>query len=365
MGGSYGSSMESSGSTDSIYSQGLTSSASVDSSHLLVNKGVKVIDANSLKSGSSLGSHAGKRVTYAINPIASKSSVNFRPHLTVDTSGSNNNNSNDEKKGVVKANTPPTLTTPTTPTTVPSSNSTTPDSNKTNDEPDTEENTTEDEAPVEEVEDLHIRDDREIHMATLPPSPYRTPRKVRAGTDSDPPLNAATDLVARLINRSASDATGLVMRNRAFSDADATHSSKTGSDSDDSADEVVADADADADTKVRVARQRAFSDADMFVDPSLLIHIDSSTYSGSNSSLNRSMKMLNKSSGSIVRKMSRSSSVPEVCPLFLFSSFLLLSFATSLSSLILSLRVKIREALGGQTVLILSCDNHSIPALEI
>lgn len=336
----------SSSSMDSTGSFGIASPASVDSSHLLT-KDVKVIDAKKLKEGGSLGSQMGKRVTYAINPQSReiKSESNFRPHLTIDiphsnrdeddntaksnnNTTSNNSNNNNNLKRRIEIETPTNISAPPTPTAAFAAalTSTTPESTKTEetDTEDTPNTTTEEEPQTEEVEDIHIKDERELRITRLPVSPYRSPqRKPRSGTDADPPLNAATDLVQRLLNRSASDATGLLMtRNRAFSDADATQGSVHESDSEDSANEAsIAEpdaADTETESKLRVARQRAFSDADMFADQSMLIHTETSTYSsmgsGSsnslNNSLNRSTKLLNMS-GSVGRKGSRSGSIPE------------------------------------------------------
>jgi hypothetical protein len=294
-------------SVGSLGSFDIASPASIDSSHFLTT-GVKVIDS-SLKSGGSLGSSLGKRVTYALNPSASKSSADFRT-LTIDISDSESDNSyRKDETPTTTPDTPTSANLSSTPTTA-----TTSETNKTNEESDTEENITEDEIPVEEVEDIHIND-RDMRIANLPASPYRSPHRVRAGTDSDPPLDAAADPAARFISRSASDATGMVMRNRAFSDADATLSSKTASDSEDSSGEgdIAVNAEAESENKVRVARQRAFSDADMFADQSLLIHTDSSniTLSGSSSSLNRNLKNLLNKSGSVSKKTSRSGSLQE------------------------------------------------------
>lgn len=96
MDSSRGSSMGSMGSFDS---RGFASPVSVDSSRLLGTEGTKVIDS-SLKNGGSLGSHIGKRVTYAMNnPQANKSSVDFRSQLTIEIRNSNNNSNNNNDDG--------------------------------------------------------------------------------------------------------------------------------------------------------------------------------------------------------------------------------------------------------------------------
>lgn len=139
-------------------------------------------------------------------------------------------------------------------------------------------------------------DDPEIVIVS---PPYQSPkRKARTISDAATKMNHSP---SRLMARSTSNA--IAYRNRAFSDADVQSAvdSETESESevDDTEDSSKNSQTEDVDRLV-VARQRAFSDADMS-EPSMLIHSDQSYNSLGGSSTNVSRVGMNGSSGSLSR----------------------------------------------------------------